>query len=128
MADFEISTAPIANRRTVEKFDIGHHIKPKHLLRWEYMREVVPVSVLNDLKVYVLKAALDGAYNLTPTETSDLRDFANYCATIPHFLLKRFGDTRFTGFVRDERRRLNGTPPWTQSTLPCSSAAEQAAE
>ena len=52
-------------------------VQPKHRLRWEYLREVVPVlSVLDNTSVFVLKAAVDDFYDLTPKEREQVEEFA----------------------------------------------------
>jgi hypothetical protein len=107
-AEFEISavSAP-QHRRTLSRFDLTEHIKPKNRLRWEYLRESVPHSVLDNLSLWVLKATVDGCYGLSAGERRDLKEFAKYLATLPDFKLQRLGrQNSFVQMVRDERRQL----------------------
>lgn len=107
-AVFEISevSAP-QHRRTLSRFDLTQHIKPKNLLRWEYLREAVPSSVLDNYSVWVLKASVDGCYGLSRGEERDLQKFAKYLATLPDFKLQRLGrQNSFVQLVRNERKRL----------------------
>lgn len=105
--EFEVSHVVPPERKTLARFDINTIIKPKNLLRWEYLREAVPFSVLNGLSVFVLKAAIDGCYGLSPAQESELEGFATYLASLPDFKLRRLGNNnRFVNWVRDKRRDL----------------------
>lgn len=104
---FEISEPLERPKTTLAHFDITQHIKPNHLLRWEYLRTNVPVSKLNELSRFVLKAVVDGIYGLSPAERRELEKFAEYVASLQHFKLIRLGRNNFfVNLVRKKRQQL----------------------
>ena len=101
-ADFEISLPP--KEKTLTHADVGLLIKPKNRLRWLYLSQTVPTSMLEATSPFVLKAAVDGAYSLTDTEYTEFENFAAYVALLPGFILSRLGkDNAFVRFVRLHR-------------------------
>ena len=108
---FQTSPLTAPERKTLARFDMNVIIKPKNALRWEYLRDVVPSSVLNELSVFVLKAAIDGCYGLSPKQEQELEVFADYIASLPGFKLRRLGgNNKFTNLVRTKRAQLPELP------------------
>ena len=103
---FRVSSTSGKKTKTLETFDLHKIIKPKNRLRWEYLRSAVPESVLNATSVFVLKAAVDGTYNLTEGEKQELDKFADYVARLPEFKLIRLGNNNnFVNTVRLKRKQ-----------------------
>jgi hypothetical protein len=63
----------------------------------------VPEPVLNNTSVFVLKAAVDGSYNLEDKQKDELDNFADYVARLPSFKLIRLGN--YNNFVINTVRR-----------------------
>lgn len=100
---FEIDTTG-ERRHTLRHFNMYDVVQPKHRLRWEYLKETVPVSVLDDMSVFVLKAAVDGCYGLSEKEREKVEAFAETCAAIPGFKVSRLGKNNwFVNMIRQKR-------------------------
>lgn len=109
--EFKIHTslADAVKRRTQARIDLSLHIKPKNLLRWEYLQSALPASKLHSVSPFVLKAAVDGAYHLPAHEAKELEDLAGYVARLPDFKLKRLGENnKFVKLVRTKRKHYRG--------------------
>lgn len=101
---FEIDTSS-DGRRTLQHFNMYDVVQQKHRLRWEYLKEKVPVSVLDNMSVFVLKAAVDGCYGLSERELGDVEAFAETVAAIPDFKVQRLGrNNRFVNMIRQKRK------------------------
>lgn len=104
---FEVSQAPQKRRKTTVEFDLTQHVQGRHKLRWAYMQSIVPVSVLNDTNVFVLKAAIDGVYSVPPAERASLDEFADYVGSLPGLVISRFGrNNYFVHRLRAKKKQL----------------------
>lgn len=106
-AQFKVSSTSAKKTNTLEHFDMFKVVKEKNRLRWEYLRSAVPEPVLNNTSVFVLKAAVDGSYNLEDKQKDELDKFADYVARLPNFKLIRLGNNNnFVNTVRRKRKQL----------------------
>ncbi len=101
-ASFQISRP----KKKTNKDELEQLIQPRHKLRWLYLSQVVPSSVLETTSPFVLKAAVDGAYRLTGPEKEEFENFAAYVADLPDLILSRLGkDNSFVKIIRNVRKQ-----------------------